>query len=67
MNEIQTVTLNDEERALAEGICWDLDELMRKDRDAREAALEKMGQLAEHFSPATPYQASGCDTSPTPT
>ncbi len=45
MNEIQTVKLNSEEQALFDTICWNLDELGRKD-DAIDH-LERMGQLAE--------------------
>lgn len=45
MNEIQTVKLNAEEQALFDTICWDLDELGR--RDDRIDHLEKMGELAE--------------------
>jgi hypothetical protein len=45
MNEIQTVKLNAEEQALFDSICWDLDELGRK--NDRIDHLEKLGELAE--------------------
>lgn len=47
MAEIQVVELNAEERALYDSICWDLDELSRKDYGERVNHLERMGQLAE--------------------
>jgi len=42
---IEVVKLNKKEQALFDGICWDLDELSRKD-DAVDH-LERLGQLAE--------------------
>jgi hypothetical protein len=45
MNEIQIVKLNDHEQALYDAVCWDLDQLAKK--DDRLAHFEKMGQLAE--------------------
>ncbi len=45
MNEVQTVKLTAEEQALFDAICWDLDELGKK--DDRIDHLEKMGELAE--------------------
>ncbi len=47
MNEIQTVKMNKKEQALFNAICWNLDELGRKDYEGRVDSLEKMGQLAE--------------------
>lgn len=47
MSEIQPVKLNAEEQMLFDSICWELDELDRKDYDERVECLEKLGQLAE--------------------
>jgi hypothetical protein len=47
MNKIEPVKLNDEEQALFDAICWDLDELCKKDYDTRVEMLDKMGQLTE--------------------
>jgi len=47
MNEIQIVRLKKKEQVLFDAICWDLDELRRKDYQDRIACFEKMGQLAE--------------------
>lgn len=47
MNEILAVKLNEQEQALFDSICWDLDELDQKDHGERLDCLEKMGQLAE--------------------
>jgi hypothetical protein len=45
MNEIKTVRLTDEEQALFEGICWDLNKLARM--DDRIDHLERIAELAE--------------------
>ena len=45
MNEIHVVQLNEKEQALYQSICWDLDELAR--RDSATDDLERMGELAE--------------------
>ena len=47
MNEIETVKLNKKEQAFFDAICWNLDELGRKDYENRVDCLETMGQLAE--------------------
>jgi hypothetical protein len=47
MNEIETVKLNKKEQALFDAICWNLDELGRKDYEDRVDCLGKMSRLAE--------------------
>lgn len=45
MDEIQRVTLNADEQALFDSICWNINELAR--REDRFEHFEKMGELAE--------------------
>ena len=45
MNDIETVALTKEEQALFDSICWNMNELVR--RDDRFEHFEKMGMLAE--------------------
>ncbi len=47
MSEIQAVKLSAGEQAIFDAICWNLDELGRKDYEERLECLENMGQLAE--------------------
>ncbi len=47
MNSPSTVQLDETEKALYDSICWDLDALLRMEKEEQHEQLEKMGKLAE--------------------